>query len=58
MFVQPRTKTQQNYVDEVMQKADSNSSAGTKADSEQKVEDTSVSQHSRKQLCKRGNWIL
>ena len=31
-----------------MQKADSNSSAGTKADSEQKVEDTSVSQHSRK----------
>ena len=31
-----------------MQKADSNSSAGTNADSEQKVEDTSVSQHSRK----------
>ena len=33
---------------EVMQKADSNSSDGTAADSEQKVEDISVSQHSSK----------
>ena len=31
-----------------MQKANSNSSDGTAADSEQKVEDTNVSQHSRK----------
>ena len=31
-----------------MQKADSNSSDGTAADREQKVEDTNVSQHSRK----------
>jgi hypothetical protein len=33
---------------QVMQKADSIPSDGTAADSEQKVEDTSVSQHSRK----------
>jgi hypothetical protein len=44
----PVQKPNKNTVVEVMQKADSNSSAGAAADSEQKVEDTSVSQHSRK----------
>jgi hypothetical protein len=44
----PDMKPNRNTVAEVMQNADSNSSAGAAADSEQKVEDTSVSQHSRK----------
>jgi hypothetical protein len=39
---------------EVMQKADSNCSARTGADSEQKDQDIFVSQHSRKPLC----WAL
>jgi hypothetical protein len=46
----PDMKPNRNTVAEVMQKADSNSSAGAAADSEQKVENTSVRQHSRKPL--------
>jgi hypothetical protein len=48
--VSPELKPNKINVVEVMQKADSNSPDGTKADSEQKDENLFVSQHSNKAL--------